>query len=849
MFKLSSLILVLFLALNGSAKSPHGDKLNIKCEVCHDPEGWVFKVGNNKFDHKQTSYPLVGSHMTVGCRLCHSDLVFSNAKKTCISCHTDMHQQTVGLDCDRCHTPRSWIVKNITEIHQLSRFPLQGAHKQTDCYQCHKSASLLRFDPMGTTCADCHLNSYTATRQPSHVAAKFPTDCFLCHTEKNWVPAKFDHNKNTSFPLNGGHQGIDCVKCHLTDYKGASTECISCHQTNYNASTNPGHKAAKFSTDCKTCHSEKAWKPAIFDHNTSTTFPLTGAHTTASCISCHTNGYSGGTPTDCVGCHISKYNNSTNPVHTAAKFTTDCKVCHTSVAWVPSSYNHTTSTSFPLTGGHIGISCNNCHSKGYKGISTECVSCHMINYNMTKTPNHTLAKYPTDCKICHTVTMWIPSNFNHSTATTFPLTGAHTTVSCASCHINGYAGGTPTDCVSCHLVRYNATTNPGHKAAKFPTDCKLCHNVTAWKPNIFNHNTSTTFPLTGAHNGVECISCHAGGYAGTSGACISCHQTNYNSTTNPVHAVAKFSTDCKICHTSAAWKPSTFDHKTSTTFPLTGAHIGVACVSCHANGYTGISTTCISCHLSNYNSATNPSHATPPIGTGCESCHTVSAWKPSTFNHTTKTAFPLAGAHISVTCIGCHTTRYAGTTTACVGCHQNNYNATTNPGHVAAKFSTDCKLCHSVTVWKPTTFNHNTGTTYPLTGSHIGVNCINCHSKGYAGISTACVSCHLPDYNSTTNPPHASAKFPTNCESCHTVTLWTTSTFNHDLQYFRIYSGKHKGRWSLCSECHTSATNYAVFNCLLCHEHSSKTSVDSEHRGVNGYVYNSSNCLSCHPKI
>lgn len=482
MFKLSSVIIALLLSFNALAsKSPHGEKFRIKCEVCHNPEGWTIKTNGNAFDHTQTDFPLVGQHKIINCRQCHIDLQFSNTKTTCISCHKDMHQQTAGQDCERCHTPDAWIVKNITEIHRQSRFPLTGQHAQVDCYQCHKSGSLLRFDPMGTECSDCHTGNYIATTDPPHISLKFPKDCFMCHNEKGWQPAKFNHN---------------------------------------------------------------------------------------------------------------------------------------------------TSTAFPLTGGHIGVDCNSCHSKGY--------------------------------------------------------------------------GGTSADCVSCHLTNYNATTNPSHVAAKY-------------------------------------------------------------------------STDCKTCHTSAAWVPSTFNHNTTTTFPLTGAHIGVTCISCHATGYTGTSAECASCHL-------------------------------------------------------------------------NNYNASTNPAHATAKFSTDCKTCHTSAAWVPSTFNHNTGTVFPISGAHIGVTCISCHSKGYAGTSTDCFSCHTADYNATTNPAHAIAKFPTTCLTCHKQTAWTPSTYNHDAQFFPIYSGKHKGEWTLCSECHTTATNYSVFNCLLCHEHSNKTNVDSQHRGRNGYVYNSINCLSCHPR-
>jgi len=701
MCKLSYLIIALMLSLNAmAAKSPHGEKFKLKCEVCHNPESWTIKKKTSTFDHAQTGFPLDGQHKTVDCRTCHIDLTFSNAKTSCISCHKDMHQQTVGQDCERCHTPLSWGVKNITVIHQQSRFPLNGQHAQVDCYQCHKSASLLRFDPMGTECADCHSDKFNATTKPSHIASKFPKDCFLCHNEKGWQPAKFDHNTNTTFPIRGGHIGVDCNQCHSKGFAGTSTDCSGCHLNNYNATTAPAHAAAKFSTDCKTCHTETAWKPADFNHNTSTAFPLTGSHIGVDCISCHSKGYVG-TSAECVSCHLTNYNATTNPSHTAAKYSTDCKICHTSAAWKPSTFNHNTSTAFPLTGSHIGVDCISCHSKGYVGTSAECVSCHLTNYN--------------------------------------------------------------------------ATTAPAHGTAKFSTDCKTCHTSASWKPSSFNHNTSTTFPLAGSHIGVACISCHSKGYTGTSAECVSCHLTNYNATTNPSHTAAKYSTDCKVCHTSAAWKPSTFNHNTSTAFPLTGSHIGVACISCHASGYTG-------------------------------------------------------------------------TSALCVSCHQNDYNATTNPAHATAKFSTDCKTCHTAAAWKPSTFNHNTGTTFPLVGAHIAVSCISCHAKGYAGISTDCISCHLTDYNTTTNPAHATAKFPTTCLSCHTQTAWSPSTFNHDTQYFPIYSGKHKGKWSLCTECHTTATNYGVFNCLLCHEHSNKTSVDADHKGQSGYAYNSTNCYSCHPK-
>lgn len=145
MFKLSFITLALLLTINVLAiQSPHGKMLSTKCDVCHTTGGWT-KIKTGSFNHDQTGFPLVGQHQTVNCKSCHVDLVFSNAKKDCNSCHKDVHQGTVGQDCKRCHTESSWIVPNIAQIHEQTRFPLRDNHKQVDCNQCHKSASLLRF--------------------------------------------------------------------------------------------------------------------------------------------------------------------------------------------------------------------------------------------------------------------------------------------------------------------------------------------------------------------------------------------------------------------------------------------------------------------------------------------------------------------------------------------------------------------------------------------------------------------------------------------------------------------------------------------------------------------------------
>ena len=127
---LSFLIFSLGIYLNNQQpESPHGADFKISCKTCHSTKGWQLDKEIYSFDHNTTTLPLEGQHKTVSCRQCHPTLKFGEAKTECNECHTDIHQGTVGFECSRCHTPASWLVNNIIELHQTSRFPLVGAHR------------------------------------------------------------------------------------------------------------------------------------------------------------------------------------------------------------------------------------------------------------------------------------------------------------------------------------------------------------------------------------------------------------------------------------------------------------------------------------------------------------------------------------------------------------------------------------------------------------------------------------------------------------------------------------------------------------------------------------------------
>ena len=104
------------------------------------------------------------------------------------------------------------------------------------------------------------------------------------------------------------------------------------------------------------------------------------------------------------------------------------------------------------------MQCQQCHVNGkFAGTAQDCASCHLTDFNKTVNPNHKAAGFPTTCQSCHTTAQWTGAKFDHNTLTKFPLTGKHTAVQCAQCHVNGKFAGTAQDCASCHMTDFNKT--------------------------------------------------------------------------------------------------------------------------------------------------------------------------------------------------------------------------------------------------------------------------------------------------------------------------------------------------------------------------------------------------------
>jgi hypothetical protein len=817
------------------------------CLQCHNENFWT-PVDN--FEHSNTDFPLTGAHITTACADCHVNGQFDTTPQDCFACHEQDYNgaedpnhvvENYPHDCTMCHSTETW--DDAEFDHNLTDFPLTGAHVTVACEDCHTNN---QYTGTPADCYSCHEADFTGVTDPDHVANAFSHECLDCHTTDAWTPVSFDHNL-TDFPLTGAHVTVNCADCHENgQYNNTPTDCFACHETDYNSAQDPDHVANSYSQTCTECHTTNAWDDiANFDHNV-TGFPLTGAHVTVNCADCHSDGVYSNTPQDCFSCHESDFNSADDPDHASNNFSHECLDCHTTDAWEPATFDHD-ATGFPLHGAHSETNCNSCHIDGvFAGTPTDCFSCHEPDFTGVENPNHVTNLFSHDCQDCHNETAWVPSTFDHN-LTNFPLTGAHITTDCISCHVGGDYNVIPGDCFSCHESDFNGVTDPNHVTNNFSHDCTQCHSTDAWEPATFDHD-QTDFPLTGAHQTVACADCHVdGNYTNTPADCFSCHEADFNGVTDPNHVDNNFSHDCTQCHSTDAWEPANFDHD-QTDFPLTGAHQTVSCTDCHIDGnYSNTPSDCFSCHESDFNGVTDPNHVSSGFSHDCTQCHTTDAWTPSTFDHD-QTAFPLTGAHQAVACIDCHVDgTYSGTPTDCFSCHESDYNGVTDPNHVLNNYSHNCLECHTTNDWDEVeNFDHNI-TGFALTGSHSSIFCDQCHTNGqYSGTPTDCYACHSSDYTGATSPNHSAAGFSTDCQFCHNTANWDDTTWDHDNQYFPIYSGNHRNEWSQCSECHVNPANFEVFECIYCHEHR-QSKMDSEHQGVNNYQYNSQACYNCHP--
>lgn len=175
--------------------------------------------------------------------------------------------------------------------------------------------------------------------------------------------------------------------------------------------------------------------PADFDHDLSV-FKLEGVHAETRCDQCHINNVYQGTPMDCYSCH------KQDDEH-GGRFGTDCSACHDSSGWDNATFDHDLST-FPLTGRHLGLSCEQCHTNNqFAGLAATCASCH-------GDPVFHAGMFGLDCAMCHTTENWFAI-----------YQGPHPGIADEGGRGVNHGGAS---CRDCHMQTLHTAT------------CTLCHN-------------------------------------------------------------------------------------------------------------------------------------------------------------------------------------------------------------------------------------------------------------------------------------------------------------------------------------------------------------------------------------
>jgi hypothetical protein len=388
-----------------------------KCTECHVTEGWKIKPSQSKkdFNHDTTRFPLTGRHTKVECSACHNingKQVFkfsSFEQKFCVDCHRNphkeqFHEKFFGRACTECHSTDTFSKQKEFD-HNQTAFGLKGKHMELKCLACHvpseksayekKTITWHKFifpDLAAKNCTTCHNDFH---------GGQLGQRCDSCHNEQTWKKVKFDHNRDTKFPLKSKHQAVKCSECHepvrnkfvtfgpdgqkhrLIRYRPIDGACITCHRKD------DQHKG-NFGASCQNCHLERGWKVVKDFHKN---FTLHGVHFTLECAECHQQDRQlGGMSENCILCH------QKDDVHNGSL--PNCSECHRQQFWEHTSFRHSR-TSFPIRGSHRALDCFECHNRGvYHGTPTSCNSCHVgdvVNSNF----NHGAILNVLECSECH----------------------------------------------------------------------------------------------------------------------------------------------------------------------------------------------------------------------------------------------------------------------------------------------------------------------------------------------------------------------------------------------------------------------------------------------------------------
>lgn len=535
---------------------------------------WAQLIAPGKLSRPHAELDGVGK-----CFECHEEGQKEVVNGKCLECHTEIARRInrgsgfhgrlppQRLACGECHTEHLGRAANIIEWppggkqnfnHDRTGYPLRHEHAKLDCAECHEPRlvidreikKLLRQHPtkesylgLGTRCISCHFDEHRGQEGDR---------CERCHTEVPWKRApKFNHNRDSDYPLTGLHRKVECNECHptLIDKKTPRdhfpkpesweylkfvdiphSSCTNCHEDPHRG---------EFGDDCASCHTTRGWK--IMKASTQKeaqesgfhddfAYPLEGMHEDVPCRECHGPWkgqpvkYKGIPFAKCTDCHYDAHIGQLEIAQQPAY--RDCSECHTVRGYLPPGFeleDHNEKSRYPLEGAHASVPCNECHLQDllladqiprklkreiarqtrqeqfcltqfdWKGLGDKCSECHRDIHRGQFTREEPIK----ECEACHVQASFYALSFDHDRDSRFPLTGAHERVACDSCHF-AENDRSPVqyrplamECSSCHFdihLGQFATASARGEASFGQTDCTHCHVTQSFKETIFNHN-------------------------------------------------------------------------------------------------------------------------------------------------------------------------------------------------------------------------------------------------------------------------------------------------------------------------------------------------------------------------
>ncbi len=379
------------------------------------------------FDHNRTGFTLSGAHIALPCEGCHQNGSFKGTPRDCASCHTagmpfatnntvkpQRHVPSV-VGCEVCHSNTTFVGRN--------KFRHETVQATVRCETCHTgngaTGKSQQHMPVAANqlCSDCHKNfvDWLSGTVFTHTEVAVANRCDVCHNNR-FPPADGEDADHVPYRGLSGGVFLNCDTCHknFVDFSKART-----------------HSSANVVRDCRVCHDNNRFFPAVGQPNTPS----------------HVNA-----PPDCEVCHQSTTNWSDVTVVNVASAAARNKQKGTPTQ--KAAVLRPGATAKPAT--HIPVP-----------ASASCDSCHRSKSNLAvavRMDHRAVAG--TNCKSCHngafasqgaTGARGKPANHIPEVAL---LNGA--SMDCSACHLtaasftsvrmdhNGSQGGTVGTCKTCH---------------------------------------------------------------------------------------------------------------------------------------------------------------------------------------------------------------------------------------------------------------------------------------------------------------------------------------------------------------------------------------------------------------